>query len=239
VIGLHIRELAAAWSQAWGSSAAAADRWIDDTFRDDRPPRMVHELELGGRTYHETSRRTRDGGFVVLFSDRTEEHQREEALRKASTAKSEFLSSMSHELRTPLNAVLGFAQLLQRDRRAPLTPRQLGMVEHIVKGGEHLLRLIDDILDLTRIEAGRVPISLEPVDLIGVVEEALATLAPLAARAEVELAFEVEGELPRVLADRTRLAQIVMNFGSNAIKYSLRGGRAVFVASSPDPRPGG
>jgi PAS domain S-box-containing protein len=238
VIGLHIRELAAAWSQAWGSSAAAADRWIDDTFRDDRPPRMVHELELGGRTYHETSRRTRDGGFVVLFSDRTEEHQREEALRKASTAKSEFLSSMSHELRTPLNAVLGFAQLLQRDRRAPLTPRQLGMVEHIVKGGEHLLRLIDDILDLTRIEAGRVPISLEPVDLIGVVEEALSTLAPLAARAEVELAFEVEGELPRVLADRTRLAQIVMNFGSNAIKYSLRGGRAVFVASSPDPRRG-
>jgi len=238
LIGLDIRELVATWTRAWAVPAAHADQWIAETFRADRPPRLVHELELGGHKFHETSRRTRDGGFVVLFSDRTEERQREEALRKASTAKSEFLSSMSHELRTPLNAVLGFAQLLQRDRRSPLTTRQLGMVEHIVKGGEHLLRLIDEILDLTRIEAGRVPISIEPVDLRSVVEEALATLAPLAARAEIELVLEVEGDLPRVLADRTRLAQIVMNLGSNAIKYSLRGGRAVFIASTPDPQTG-
>ena len=238
MLGLDVRDLTAMWTKAWDVPAAETKLWLADTFRADRPPRLVHELELAGHCFHETSRRTRDGGVVLLLSDRTEERRREEALRKASTAKTDFLSSMSHELRTPLNAVLGFAQLLQRDRRAPLTPRQLGMVEHIVKGGEHLLRLIDEVLDLARIEAGRVSISIEPVDLRGVVDEALATLAPLAARAEIELAFEVSGALPRVLADRTRLAQIVMNLGSNAIKYSLRGGRAVFVASTPDPQTG-
>ena len=84
-------------------------------------------------------------------------------LRSASAAKSEFLSSMSHELRTPLNAVLGFAQLLERDRKQPLSERQQERLRHVLHGGEHLLRLIDDVLDLSRIEAGRITISCEPV----------------------------------------------------------------------------
>ena len=159
----------------------------------------------------------------------------EEARRAAeagSAAKSEFLSSMSHELRTPLNAILGFAQLLQRDKKEPLSARHKERVQQILRGGEHLLRLIDDILDLSRIEAGRVAISTEPIDAIDVLEEVIQTLQPTAARAGIATAIsDVPASLPAILADRTRLTQILMNFGSNAIKYNSPGGMVTFVVS--------
>jgi signal transduction histidine kinase len=108
-----------------------------------------------------TSMKTAEQGTVSTIGDVTEDEQRAEELQRAretaeaaSAAKSEFLSSMSHELRTPLNAILGFAQLLERDRKAPLDDRQKERVQHVLKGGEHLLRLIDDVLDLSRIEPG-------------------------------------------------------------------------------------
>jgi CheY-like chemotaxis protein len=139
---------------------------------------------------------------------------------------------MSHELRTPLNAILGFAQLLHRDRKTPLTDRQKERIEHVLKGGEHLLKLIDDILDLSRIEAGRVTVSLEPVSVLEVLEEVKATLDPMAQRAGITLAFApFPREIPKITADRTRFAQILMNYGSNAIKYGRKGGRATFVVS--------
>jgi len=139
---------------------------------------------------------------------------------------------MSHELRTPLNAILGFSQLLQRDRRTPLSGRQQERVDHVLKGGEHLLRLIDEVLDLARIEAGRVAVSLEPVHVADVLAEVKATLDPMAARAEVAIAVEpAPDRLPEVIADRTRFKQILMNYGSNAIKYGRRGGTASLRAS--------
>jgi CheY-like chemotaxis protein/anti-sigma regulatory factor (Ser/Thr protein kinase) len=106
------------------------------------------------------------------------------------------------------------------------------MIDHVLSGGEHLLRLIDDILDLARIEAGRVPMSIEPIDVAATVAQAVATLAPMAARAEVELVVDASvAVVGPVMADRTRLAQILMNYGSNAIKYGRKGGRAIFTAS--------
>src|SRR5262249_28737751 len=138
----------------------------------------------------------------------------------------------SHELRTPLNAILGFAQLLHRDRKAPLNARQKGMLEQVLKGGEHLLHLIDDVLDLARIETGNVSLSTEPVSVASVLAEVKATLDPMAARAGIELLIEpVPEDLPLVYADRTRFAQILMNYGSNAIKYGHQGARAVFEAT--------
>jgi PAS domain S-box-containing protein len=202
-----------------------------------RDPRGTIEMRTSDhRSWRVTDRRTAEGGIVTTIWDVTDDAQREEELRQAraaaeaaSAAKSEFLSSMSHELRTPLNAVLGFAQLLQRDRKAPLTARQKGMVDQVLKGGEHLLRLIDDVLDLARIEAGNVPLSTEPVSVASVLFEAKATLDPMAARAGVELLIApLPDDLPMVYADRTRFAQILMNYGSNAIKYGRQGGRAVF-----------
>lgn len=193
-----------------------------------------------GRSLRIIDRRTAEGGIVKTIWDLTEEAQVAEALKEArsaaeaaSAAKSEFLSSMSHELRTPLNAILGFAQLLHRDKRQPLTERQLDSVRYILKGGEHLLKLIDDILDLSRIEAGRVPISLDAVDVMEVIREVYTTLRPQAVAAHIELELAVTAEaLPLVTTDRTRFAQILMNFGSNALKYNRPGGHVTFSVHS-------
>jgi len=147
----------------------------------------------------------------------------------ASRAKSEFLSSMSHELRTPLNAILGFAQLLQRDKKMPLSERHKQRVDQILAGGEHLLRLIDDILDLARIESGAVAISIEPLNVWEVLEQVQTTLEPMAASMEVQLKLVTPPSgTPLIAADRTRFVQILMNFGSNAIKYNKPGGSVTF-----------
>lgn len=194
-----------------------------------------------GRTMRVTERRTPEGGSVVTIWDLTEDVEREAEIRRAraaaesaSAAKSEFLASMSHELRTPLNAILGFAQLLQRDKKTPLSERQHERVAHVLKAGEHLLRLIDEVLDLARIEAGRLTVSLEPVEIHEVLEEVESTLRPIADRASIALSVApIAGEVPKVLADRTRFAQVLMNFGSNAIKYGRAGGSLTFVVQRP------
>ncbi len=194
-----------------------------------------------GRTMRVAERETAEHGIVTTIWDITDDVQRESELKqarelaeKANAAKTEFLSSMSHELRTPLHAVLGFAQLVQRDKKAPLSPTQKEMMQHILRGGEHLLKLIDDVLDLSRIEAGRVTISLEPVAIGTVLEELQSTVGTMAERASMKL---VIGKLPEgvdtVLADRTRFTQILMNFGSNAIKYGASGGLVEYRFSRP------
>ena len=191
-----------------------------------------------GQSLRVADRRTLEGGIVSTLLDITDDVQHEAELtharadaESASLAKSEFLSSMSHELRTPLNSILGFAQLLQRDKKTPLTARQLEKLDYVLKGGEHLLRLIDDILDLSRIEAGRVTVSSEPVGVHEVLNEVKATLAPMATRLGVELRLEPLSDVGlQVIADRTRFAQILINFGSNAIKYNRGGGAATFSA---------
>ncbi|MDI1476461.1 ATP-binding protein [Polyangium sp. y55x31] len=213
-----------------------------DTFRARRlayrrDPKGTFEVRTKDhRSLRITDRKTAEGGIVTTIWDVTDDAHREDELRQArataeaaSAAKSEFLSSMSHELRTPLNAILGFGQLLQRDRKTPLNARQKGMVDQVLKAGEHLLRLIDDVLDLSRIETGNVPMSMEPVRVTEVLLEAKTALDPMAERAGIELVVApLPDDLPMVSADRTRFAQILMNFGSNAIKYGRQGGRAVF-----------
>lgn len=191
-----------------------------------------------GRHLRVVERRTEDRATISTAIDVTDDVRHADQLQAArqlaegaSSAKSEFLSSMSHELRTPLNAVLGFAQLLQRDRKHPLSARQRDRLGHVVRGGEHLLRLIDDILDLSRIEAGRLAISSEPVRVPDVVTEVVSTLGPVAEAAEVSITVaagdagaEGADAEPWVVADRTRLAQILLNLGNNAIKYGRAGG---------------
>jgi PAS domain S-box-containing protein len=146
---------------------------------------------------------------------------REEA-EQANMAKSEFLSRMSHELRTPMNAILGFAQLLEMGQ---LNPVQKKGVNHILHGGKHLLDLINEVLDISRIEAGRLSLSTEPVKLSEVLNEMIDTIQPLANTRQVQLNLidsSVNSEF--IKADRQRLKQVMMNLINNAVKYNKIGG---------------
>ena len=149
---------------------------------------------------------------------------------------------MSHELSTPLNAVLGFAQLLRLDAARPPTVAQLERIQHIENAGAHLLALVNDVLDLSRVESGQMMVSMEPVDLEEVVIDALAMVSPLAAEAGVDLfasnpesgAVAIDdfraGARPHsvwVFADRVRMRQVLVNLLSNAVKYNRAGGNVV------------
>jgi PAS domain S-box-containing protein len=172
--------------------------------------------------------------FSVDITDRKEaevalEEAKQEAER-ANRAKSEFLSRMSHELRTPLNAILGFAQVLER---SGLPAEQEKHLEHILKGGKHLLGLINEVLDLSRIESGRLALTLEPVAVSAVIREAMDLVRPLANEAGTRLVFD-DGAAPEAsaLADHQRLTQVLINLLSNAIKYDRMGGPVRILAEA-------
>lgn len=218
-------------------------------FRSERLSRRRHDQTAtfdvrmrDGRSLRVVDRRTTEGGIVTTIWDLTDDvrlakelRDTQEAAEVASVAKSDFLSSMSHELRTPMNAILGFAQLLQGDKKEPLSDRHKERVAQILKGGEHLLRLIDDMLDLSRIEAGGVSISTEPLSVLDLLDEVRTTLEPIAAQQGILVEIEtLSAERPMVAADRTRLLQILINFGSNAIKYNRPSGNVAFIVSAPD-----
>ncbi len=154
---------------------------------------------------------------------------------QANRAKSEFLSRMSHELRTPLNAVIGFGQLLELD---DLDTSQQESVLQILKAGRHLLELINEVLDISRIESGTMSMSLEPVHLGSVLAEALSLIRPLADEAEVSLAADpIELADLHVLADHQRLKQVLINLLSNAVKYNRHDGEiSVRCDELPDSR---
>ena len=147
-----------------------------------------------------------------------------ETAQRASQAKSEFLSRMSHELRTPLNAVLGFAQLLRMDPQQPLLDDQLRKVRLIERAGAHLLAMISDVLDLSRIEAGSLPMSVESLHLETVLHDAVSMVADAAEQARVSLDIAPQDAELTVRADRVRLRQVLVNLLSNAIKYNHAGG---------------
>ena len=171
-------------------------------------------------------------GVIGIAREITEQRRAAEALREAKEeaetanhAKSEFLSRMSHELRTPLNAILGFGQLLEI---SDLGQRPTESIGHILKAGRHLLGLIDEVLAISRIEAGRMDLSLEPVSLGDVVAECLSLVSRLAqdrgVHCENRLPSDDSARRMYVLADRQRLRQVLLNVLSNAVKYNREGG---------------
>ncbi len=149
----------------------------------------------------------------------------EKAAAKANQAKSQFLSSASHELRTPLNAILGFAQLLESEPTAPLVEVQRRFVDQILKAGRHLLALINEILDLASIEAGKLRLSVEPVDVATVVAECLPLIQAMALKNGIVITTPSAIAGLRVLADPMRLKQSLLNLLANAVKYNRPGGR--------------
>lgn len=184
--------------------------------------RLNQELEL--RVQERTSQLELANGELALAM--------QEAC-SANAAKSAFLSAMSHELRTPLNAILGFAQILSSDRLPSTLEQKKEFAGHILKSGRHLLTLINEILDLAKVEAGAVNLSLEAVPLQEVIDECRDMIAPLAAGRAIRLAFPLACAWS-VTADRTRLRQILLNLLSNALKYNREQGQVTLDCSRQD-----
>ncbi len=153
---------------------------------------------------------------------------------EASQAKSQFLSNMSHELRTPLNAVLGFAQVLEIDPEAPLNESQQECVHEIEKAGAHLLELINEVLDLAKIESGRLAISVEPVEVAQIVDETLALVKPVAEKYGIELVSNYNRCDRYVKTDKIRIKQVLINLISNATKYNKENGKVTFYCEPHD-----
>lgn len=212
-------------------------------FRDLRMPRTKHDgqkiwVSISGRPVFAA-----DGAFLGYRGTTTDvteaveaEWRIEQAKNRAddaSRAKSEFLSSVSHELRTPLNAILGFSQLLQLEDERSLSDDQRRAADQIQRSGKHLLTLINDVLDLTSIEAGQVSLSVEEVDVLDLLEECVSSLMPVARQENINLAAEFgDCGASVVSADRTRLRQIILNLVSNGIKYNQANGDCIVRVSS-------
>lgn len=175
--------------------------------------------------------------YVGLVVDITERKQAEEMrlrsialeaenrqMLEANRLKREFLAQMSHELRTPLNAIIGFAELL-RDSPLPLdSPRRAEFLAHIAAGGQHLLQLVNDVLDLSKVEAGRMEFAAAAINLPALVDEAFALVRPDAERKRITLAADLQ-PLPGLRLDPSRLKQVLLNYLSNAVKFTAEGGR--------------
>ena len=252
--------VSAACETLWGykPEELIGQRYIDMVYPEDRPEtnQAAAEIMAGRATNDFENRYIRKDGAVVdmlwssywseadrrMFAvahDNTERAQIERALKeakkeadRANHAKSEFLSRMSHELRTPMNAILGFAQLLEMDE---LTADQQEGVAHIIRGGRHLLELINEVLEISRIEAGRLSLSPEPVEISEALRETIELLQPLAADREVRLSAPPVCDY-YLLADRQRLKQVLINLISNSIKYNRPDGSVTLTCEAKERR---
>lgn len=216
-----------------------------------RDPSGPDSLEVGGRRYDGTlfpaelsvvdSLYRGDPARVLVIRDVTNQKRAERMLRRAleeaeanSRAKSTFLANMSHELRTPLNSVIGFSNILLKRQGDRLPAKELDFLRRIQANGEHLLALIEDILDLSKIDASRMEVVREPVPLDELVEEVVRMLDLQARRRGLELHVDVPDELRPAVADHRRLRQVLVNLVGNALKFTEEGGVTLRVRTGED-----
>ena len=212
-------------------NAIAARTPVVQRFRVVLPSGRTRTLEIDGRAFMADGRTV--SHMVGLVRDVTEDVKAQNAMleegaaQRTYQAKREFLSRVSHELRTPLNAVIGFSDLMRTDRSEPLTPTQRARLDRVVDGGQYLLRLVNDLLDVARLEVGELSVALSSVRLAPVLRNAIDLLET--ARAGRDIAIELDEPPPQlfVVADPVRLKQVFVNILSNAIKYNRPRGRVV------------
>jgi len=183
--------------------------------------------------------------FTAFIRDVGDQHRAEEARRRsaelelenrrieeANRLKSEFLANMSHELRTPLNAIIGFSELLLTGDSGPLEPLQREYLDDVVTSGRHLLQLVNDVLDLAKVEAGKLDLHAEPIQLAKVIGEVVAILRAIAQRKGIAVEIAVAPGVDELVADPVRVRQVLYNYLSNALKFTKEGGRVVVRADA-------
>ncbi len=212
------------------------EEWLAETMARHRYSSDYFELRRhDGRWFLGIEKKLPSGGQVMLLTDISEikKTQKElviakEVAENANQAKSGFLSSMSHELRTPMNAILGFAQLLDFNPKEPLTVNQKSSVDLILKGGNHLLELIDQVQELNMIEAGKYSLNINHVSARSVFDESLDLIRTRAEMEGIVIIDQTTGtDLPPLSTDSTRLTQVLLNLLSNAVKYNRTGGKVM------------
>ncbi|MDR7269971.1 PAS domain S-box-containing protein [Pelomonas saccharophila] len=210
------------------------------------PDDSLHWLRLDARVTHDDAGAPRLVGIAAdVTAMRTAEQARQQSIwlaaenrrvQESSRLKSLFLANMSHELRTPLNAVIGFADLLTMGAHPPDSPRQREWLQHIASSGRHLLTMINDVLDLSKIEAGKMDFHAEPVELPALVDDVMATVAVLAEQRGLGLKSSIEPGLHGLVLDPARLKQVLLNYLSNAIKFTPTGGHIELRMLGEGPR---
>lgn len=252
----YFLELNPIWSRVlgWSDDELKARPFLDFVHTDDQASTRAAAARLGEEgadvVNFENRYRCRDGGhrwlrwnatvdpdagcILAVAHDVTDLHEAlaqlrfaTEAAERANLAKSAFLANMSHELRTPLNSIIGFTQVLTKNREGNLSDRQLDYLQRVLRNGSHLLALINDILDVSKIESGKLEVVREPVSVEAVLRRVAASLEPQAASARVTLLVEALRGSDIVVADGKRLEQVVLNLAANAIKFTPPGGRVL------------
>ena len=204
--------------------------WIAERLHHRAAPLGTLEYQFGERWIRIGERRTHDGGAVAIYTDITELKQRQQQLEsamesaeRANQVKSEFLANMSHELRTPLNAIIGYSQILQEDAVDAGQEDIVPDLQKIENAGNHLLGLINDILDLSKIEAGRMEAYIERIDVPALVQDVRMMVEPLAAKNSNKLVIDCPEAIGGVMTDLTKVKQSLLNLLSNACKFTEQG----------------
>ena len=213
------------------------EAWIAERIARHANPGPSHLQEYADNRWIRVSeRKTDDGSTVAVYTDITELKRREQEAEEANHAKSQFLANMSHELRTPLNAVIGITEMLMEDAEELGQDDFIDPLQRISRAGKHLLNLINEILDLSKIEAGKIEMNIEEFDLSAMINDLTTTVSPLAEKNGNELVVTCEDNLGAISADQTRMRQIILNLLSNACKFT-ENGRVSLEAISAGPKP--
>ena len=213
------------------------EAWIQSRLERHRNPNDPFEISHADSIYDVREYRTPDAGTLLIMADVTERQTAEWKLRKAKEeaefadrSKTEFLANMSHELRTPLNAIIGFSQMLVMGIHGSLNEKQREQIDYVIKSGEHLLDLIGDILDISKIEAGRAELTEEIIDVEDTIGVCVNMIRSKSDEASLQLETEVQPGLPPLRGDVRMIKQILLNLLSNAVKFTPPGGEIKILA---------